>query len=103
MKKKIIEKLMWFNKIINRALGKNQLDVDDYDMGIEKERSDFYSRFFCFIVNKLSYSDNNYKIFNNREYLSELLKCLTNPNSFADRFVSLKTFTNVSQANFRLC
>lgn len=67
----------------------------DDEIAIEKDRADFYSRFFCFIINKFAYSENSHKMFNNREYLQELLKMLTHPGSFSDRFVSLKTYLNV--------
>lgn len=92
----MIEKLIWFNKIINKGLGKDPLIANENDLAIEKDRSDFYSRFFCFITNKFAYSENSHKMFNNREYLEELLKMLTNPESFSDRFVCLKTYLNVN-------
>jgi hypothetical protein len=62
---------------------------------IEKDRADFYSRFFSFVVNKLTYSESTSKLFNKPEYIKELLKMLTTPHSFADRFVCLKTISNV--------
>ena len=87
--------MIWFNKIINKGLGRDPVATDDADIEVEKDRSDFYSKFFCFIINKFAYSENSHKMFNNRDYLQELLKMLTNPGSFSDRFVSLKTYINV--------
>lgn len=92
----LIEKLIWFNKIVNTGLGKDPLVAEDSDIIIEKDRSDFYSRFFTFIINKLTYTDGSHKLFNNRDYIQEMAKMLTNPTSFADRFVTLKTFINVT-------
>lgn len=87
--------MIGFNKIVNKGLGKDPLATDEEDIIIEKDRSDFYSRFFSFIINKLTYMDGSHKLFNNRDYIQEMTKMLTNPNSFADRFVTLKTFINV--------
>lgn len=91
-----MERLIWFNRIVNKQLGRRPGDVEETDVEIEKDRADFYSRFFCFVVNKFTYSESTSKHFNKNEYIRELLKMLTNPNSFADRFVSFKTFSNVS-------
>lgn len=80
---------------MNKGLGKDPILAQDSEVQIEKERGEFYSRFFSFIINKLTYTEGSHKIFNNREYIQELSKMLTNPESFADRFVCLKTFINV--------
>ena len=80
---------------MNKGLGRRVGETEDSDVVFEKDRTEFYSRFFSFIVNKFTYEENNFRLLNNPEYVLELLKMLTNPASFADRFVSLKTFINV--------
>lgn len=89
-----MESLIWFNKIVNANLSQEVKDADQ--IVFDRDRADFYSRFFSFIINKFTYTESNYKLFNSRDYLGEMLKMVTNPNSFADRFVSLKTLTNVT-------
>lgn len=99
---KVVEKLIWFNKLVNVNLCRHETDLPDEHFEFEKERKDFYSRFFCFLVNKITYTD-GVKSLKNREYIKELLKMITNPFSFADRFICLKTFLNVgvdSQRSF---
>ena len=91
--KRVVESLIWFNKIVNVNLSTEVKDPDQ--IVFDRDRTEFYSRFFSFIINKFTYTESNYKLFNNREYLSEMVKMVTNPFSFADRFVSLKTFINV--------
>ena len=85
--KRVVESLIWFNKIVNVNLSTEVKDPDQ--IVFDRDRTEFYSRFFSFIINKFTYTESNYKLFNNREYLSEMVKMVTNPFSFADRFVSL--------------
>ena len=82
-------------------MARSDNDTTIEQIEVERDRADFYSRFFSFVINKLTYSENSYRIFNSKEHLGELIKMLTNPSSFADRFITLKTLINLDFDNSR--